>query len=55
METTKMIGKHGGKPFCGDCCCPYPKGSGKRNKRILKRLNKRREGREWKKEYWPSW
>lgn len=45
-----MIGKIG-KPFCGNCCCWFPQGSGKKNKRILKRINKAREKRAWK---WPS-
>ena len=35
----KMLG-HKGKPFCGDCCCKYPQGSGKVNKRILKKIQK---------------
>lgn len=42
----RMIGKCN-KPFCDDCCCNYRKGSGKRNKRILKKLNKAQEKREW--------
>lgn len=41
-----MIGKQG-KPFCGDHCCPYHKGSGKKNKRILKKINKAKEKRVW--------
>lgn len=45
----KMIGRKN-KPFCYDCCCPYPKGSGKRNKRILKKINKAREKREWRRD-----
>ena len=45
----KMIGKCD-KPFCGDCCSKYPKGSGKKNKRIIKKVLKRRENRAWKKD-----
>ena len=47
----RMIGKcDNDKPFCGDCCSPYKKGSGKKNKRIPKQIGKAREKRVWKKE-----
>lgn len=39
-----------GKPFCGDCCCNFPKGSGNVNKRFLVRKAKRKEERDWRKE-----
>lgn len=42
----KMMGRKG-KPFCGNCCCPYRQGSGKRNKRRLKKIQRQREKREW--------
>lgn len=42
----RMMGKNN-KPFCGDCCCAYRKGSGKKNKRILKKINRRKERRSW--------
>lgn len=45
----KMLGKKH-KPFCGDCCSEYRKGSGDKNKKIPKRIEKRREKRFWKKE-----
>jgi hypothetical protein len=41
-----MIGKKN-KPFCGDCCSEYRQGSGKRHKRILKKINKAKEKRLW--------
>lgn len=41
-----MIGRSN-KPFCGNCCCPYRKGSGKKNKRILKKINKAKEKSVW--------
>lgn len=40
----KTLGYHN-KPFCGDCCSPYPKGSGKKNKRILKKIGRAQEKR----------
>lgn len=42
----RMIGKSN-KPWCGDCCCPYHQGSGKKKKRILKKINKTREKAVW--------
>lgn len=45
-----MIGKCVDKPFCGDHCSAYPQGSGKRNKRIIKKIQKAKEKREWKRE-----
>ena len=43
----KMMGKYN-KPFCGDCCSEYKKGSGKAHKRIIKKIQRSREKREWK-------
>lgn len=49
MSETRMLGKKH-KPFCGDHCCPYRQGTGRRNKRILKRQNKAKEQRVWMRE-----
>lgn len=46
-----MVGKRE-KPFCGDCCSEYPKGSGKAHKRKIKKVVKAREKRLWKKDTW---
>ena len=47
----KMLGKKN-YPFCGPrCCYEYPYGSGKAHKRIIKKIEKRREQSEWKKDF----
>jgi len=45
----KMVGKTN-KPFCGNHCCPYHQGSGKKNKRIIKQIMKAKEKMRWKNE-----